>query len=94
MEAALSTIQTAEQSGEKCGGGGKERVEKKLYLQISCCFLLMPYFSPSFICCFLNPSSLKALHESVHVTSVFHSNPVKFTIVLFSHNRLLNYLRR
>lgn len=60
-------------------------------------FLLFSFYAlffPFLFCCFHNPSSLKTLHVSLHVTSVFPFNPVKFTVVLFSHNRLLKYPRR
>lgn len=57
VEVVLSGILTAKHSGEKCEGGGAVGgwgggwAEKKLYLQISCCFSL--FYAPFFYLPFL-----------------------------------------
>lgn len=57
-------------------------------------FFFFSTYSVFLFCSFLNPSSLQALHINLHVTSVFHFNPVKFTVVPVSFSGLSDYLRR
>lgn len=44
MEAALSTILTAEQSGEKCGGGGKNEWKRNSTSKFPAVFFLCTLF--------------------------------------------------